>query len=169
MVNHNRPTQPRSAPARRVFGMLPVAFALAVASGCSRGPAAPSPASSSLSVGRWIGTTSQGAAIAFNVSSNETLTTLSVGYDFNGCSGTLAFSGLSVSTVPNISCIPGPCPDTLLSGRSLNYSSGERGAGPITTVIGLFLPGGRAEGVVAFQDFPGCGTATSVEWTATRR
>ena len=125
--------------------------------------------SSSLSVGQWTGTTAQGAAIAFSVSSDEALTTISVGYNFNDCSGTQVFSSLSVPTAPNVTCIPGPCPDTLSSYRSFFYSNGTRGAGPATTVNGLFLPGGRAQGMVSFLDYPGCGTATSVEWTALRR
>ena len=137
-----------------------------IAIACGGSPAAPSP-SSSLSVGQWSGTTAQGAAIAFSVSSDEYLTTISVGYNFNGCFGTQVFSNLQVPTAPNVICIPGPCPDT--SYRSLHYSGGIRGAGPVTTVNGVFLPGGRAEGVVSFQDYPGCGTAASVEWTATRR
>jgi hypothetical protein len=141
---------------------------LGLVAGCggSSSPAAPSPPAS-LSVGKWSGTTAQGAAIAFTVSSDEILTAISVGHNFNGCSGTQVFSNLSSSTVPDVICIPGPCP--VSSYRSFFYSSGSREAGPITTLNGLFLPGGRAEGLVHFVDFPGCGTATSVTWTATRQ
>lgn len=139
-----------------------------LAAACSRGPTAPS-ASASLSAGRWSGTTAQGTAITFDVSSNEILTAISVGYNFNGCSGSQVFSNLNVPTAPNITCIPGPCSGTTSSYRAFAYSNGTPGSGPSTTLNGLFLLGGRAQGLVTFGDYLGCGTAASVEWTATRR
>ena len=138
-------------------------------SACGSGSGTTSPSASSLSVGQWSGTTAQGASIAFTVSSDEALTTLAVGYTFNGCSGTQTFVDLNVPTAPNVTCVPGPCSGTISTYRSLAYSSGSRETGPSTTVNGLFLPGGRAQGLVSFRDYPGCGTATGVEWTATRR
>ena len=137
-----------------------------LASACG-GPS--SPASSSLSEGRWSGTTTQGAPIAFTVSPDEVLTDLAVGYSFNGCSGTQSFANLNVSTKPDVTCIPGPCPSTVSSQRQFAYSSGRVATEPSTTVIGLFLPGNQARGQASFQDYPSCGTATGVEWTATRR
>ena len=151
---------------RQVLRMLLWIGLSIIATSCGGSPAAPS-TSSSLSAGQWSGTTAQGAAIAFSVSSDEYLTTISVGYNFNGCVGAQVFSNVHVPTAPNVTCIPGPCPDT--SYRSLHYSGGTRGDGPVTTVNGLFLPGGRAQGLVSFLDYPGCGTVGSVEWTATRR
>jgi hypothetical protein len=142
-------------------------FAAVVASACSSGPTSPS--ASSLSVGQWSGTTTQGASIAFTVSSDEVLTTIAVGYAFNGCSGTQTFADLSVPTAPNVTCVPGPCSGTISTYRAIAYSSGLGGTGPSTTVNGLFLPGGRAQGQISFRDYPGCGTAAGVEWTATRR
>ena len=138
-----------------------------LAAGCSRGATAPS-TSSSLSVGRWRGTTAQGEAITLDVSSDEILKTISVGYNFNSCSGTQVFSDLNISTVSDVTCIPGPCSGTISSYRAFAYSNGAFGSGPSTIVNGLFLPGGRAQGVVSFRDYPGCGSAASVEWTATR-
>ena len=160
----------RRAPDRWLTGTL---LLLAMGSGvlaaaCNRAPTAPS-TSSSLSVGQWSGTTAQGAAITFGVSSDEILTTISVGYNFNGCSGTQVFSNLNVPTAPNVTCIPGPCSGTISSYRAFAYSNRTLESGPSTTLNGLFLPGGRAQGLVTFSDFPGCGTAESVEWTATRR
>ncbi len=32
-----------------------------------------------------------------------------------------------------------------------------------------FLPDGRAQGLVTFSNYAGCGTAASVDWSATRR
>lgn len=37
--------------------------------------------------GQWIGTTSQGTPIGFAVSPDEKVTTITVGHNFNGCSG----------------------------------------------------------------------------------
>jgi hypothetical protein len=128
-----------------------------------------SPSRSSLSVGEWNGITAQGTVITFTVSSDEILTTISVGYSFNGCAGTQTFLNLNVPTAPDVTCIPGPCSGTTSTYRAFAYSSGSVRTGPNTTVNGLFLPGNRAQGLVSFHDFPGCGTAAGVEWTATRR
>ena len=140
-----------------------------LASACSGGPGAPSTSASSLAAGQWSGTTVQGTAITFVVSSNETLTSIAVGYSFNGCSGIETFSNLNVLTAPNVTCIPGPCSGTISSYRAFAYSSGPPGTGSSMTVNGLFLPGNQAQGQVTFRDYPGCGTAAGVEWTATRR
>ena len=128
-----------------------------------------SPASASLSQGQWNGTTAQGAPIAFSVSSDEVLTELVVGYSFNGCSGSQTFANLNVSTKPDVTCIPGPCPGTVSSHRQFAYSSGRAATEPNTTVFGLFSPGNQAQGQASFQNYPDCGTAAGVEWTATRR
>ena len=138
-----------------------------LAAACGGQPTSPS--TSSLSAGQWTGTTTQGTAISFTVSSDEFLTSLSVGHNFNGCTGMQTFSNLHVATTPDVVCIPGPCSSTITTSRRLSFRDGTPGAGPSTAVNGLFLPGGRAQGVAAFHDFPGCGTVTGVEWTATRR
>jgi hypothetical protein len=140
--------------------------AAALVSACG-GPS--SPASASLSEGRWNGTTAHGAPITLTVNADETLTEFAVGYSFNGCSGTQAFSNLNISTKPDVTCVPGPCSGTVSSYRQFAYSSGRAPTEPNIFVVGLFLPGDRAQGQVSFQNYPGCGTATGVEWTATRR
>ena len=114
------------------------------------------------------GTTTQGAPITFTVSSDGSLTTIVIGYSFNGCSGVRTFANLNVPTAPNVICIPGPCSNTLSTYRAFSYSSGSVGTGPTTSINGLFLPLDQAQGQASFQDFPGCGTA-GAEWTATRR
>lgn len=145
-----------------------VILAWTLASAC-RGPTTPSAAAGSLSVGQWSGVTSQGMPIAFTVSPDETVTTITLGYSFNGCSGSQTFANLNIRTAPDVTCIPGPCSGTLTSYRAFSYSDGAVGSAPRTTVNGLFLPGNRAEGLAGFFDYPGCGTATRVGWTATRR
>jgi len=155
----------RWRPTRAAWCFVALAWALTNACG---GPTTPSGARS-LSVGEWRGTTSQGMPIAFTVSSDETLTTITLGHSFNGCSGSQTFSNLNIPTTRDVICIPGPCSGTTASFRSFSFSDGPRGSGPRTTANGLFLPGNRAEGQAGFFDYPGCGTATGVTWTATRR
>jgi hypothetical protein len=141
---------------------------LAIVGACSL-PVVPfTGGSGSLSVGEWSGTTSQGAPISFVVSPNETVTAITLGYDFNGCSGSHTFADLNVPTAPNLTCIPGPCSGIQESYRAFGYSTGSA-SGPYTQLNGLFLPGNQAKGQAVFRDYPSCGTAPAVEWTATRR
>jgi hypothetical protein len=118
--------------------------------------------------GQWSGTTSQGTPITFAVSSAQKVTDITIGYNFNGCSGVQTYSNLSLDTAPMVTCIPGPCPDAVSSYRAFSYSAGSIG-GPATAVNGLFLPTNRAEGQVTFRDYPGCGTMVGVGWSANRR
>lgn len=156
---------PRSG--QTAAGVLATCCAVVLLAACGGSPSSPSP--SSLSVGQWAGTTAHGTPITFTVSSDEILTTITVGYSFNGCSGTQTFSNLNVNTVGDVTCIPGPCSGSIASYRSFAYVSGSIGAGAVTSINGLFLPGNEAEGLVSFRDFPGCGTAGGVAWSATRR
>jgi hypothetical protein len=123
----------------------------------------------SLSAGEWSGTTSQGMPIAFTVSSDETVTAITIGYDFNECSGSSAYSDLNVPTAPQVTCIPGPCSGVVTSYRAFAYLNGSFGSGPVTQINGLFLPGNQARGQVTFTDYPSCGTAPPAEWTARKR
>ena len=154
-------------PLRAVANVIVASCVCVLLAACGGSPSSPS--ASSLSVGQWTGTTGHGTPITFTVSADEILTTIAVGYSFNGCSGTQTFSSLTVATTPDLTCIPGPCPGTLSSYRSFSYSSGSPGAGPVTFVNGLFLPGNQAEGLVSFRDFPGSGSALGIAWSATRR
>lgn len=123
--------------------------------------------SSSMSVGEWQGVTSQGRAIAFTVSQDEKVTSIALGYDFNGCSGTRKFVELNVPTAPELTCIPGPCSSRATSYRAFGFSDGTAGAS-YTQLNGVFLPGNQARGQAIFSGYRDCGSAT-VEWTATRR
>jgi hypothetical protein len=122
----------------------------------------------SLSAGEWEGTTSQGRRIAFTVSQDEKVTSITLGYDFKKCSGTKKFEDLNVATAANLTCIPGPCPSTAASYRAFGFSDGTAGAGPYTQINGVFLPRNQAKGQAILSDYPDCGSAT-VQWTATRR
>ena len=153
---------------RPIVAWTSVALASVLVGACSF-PVVPfTGGTGSLSVGEWSGTTAQGMPIRFVVSPNETVTTITVGYDFNGCSGSHTFADLNVPTAPNLTCIPGPCSGIQESYRAFGYSVGSVGA-PFTQLNGLFLPGNQAKGQAVFRDYVGCGTATPVEWIATRR
>jgi hypothetical protein len=160
----------RSATRRPPTLALCLAALASTLSGACGGPASPSATNQSLSIGEWSGTTSQGMPIAFSVSQDEKVTTLTLGYRFNSCSGTQTFSNLSLPTAPDVTCVPGPCPMTVSSYRAFSFADGSRLNGqPNTSVNGLFLPGNRAEGQAGFNDYAGCGTAAGVTWTALRR
>lgn len=118
--------------------------------------------------GQWSGTTAQGRPIAFTVSPDEAVTTITLGLDFNGCSGSQTFPGLSLNIAPRVTCIPGPCPPSVSSYRAFGYTSGDPIEGPSTDVNGVFLSSTRADGSVNFRNYPGCGNAIGVAWTATR-
>jgi len=153
--------------------ILIAAAEIAFTSGCSHLPIVGVPSAfagtPSLSVGEWSGTTSQGMPIAFTVSSNETVTSITLGYDFNDCSGSKTFADLNVRAAPQVTCIPGPCSGVVTSYRAFSYLDGSFGSGPVTQINGLFLPGNEAKGQVVFSDYPSCGTPTPAEWTAHRR
>jgi hypothetical protein len=164
---------PRAVGAWRPTGAkcLCLSVALILQSACVRPPlpsTMPMLGFSSLSVGEWEGTTSQGKPITFTVSPDEKVTSIIVGYGFNECSGTREFFELSVPTAPDVTCMPGPCSPTLASYRSFGFSDGKVAGEPYTQVNGVFLPRNQAKGQVIFRDFPNCGSAT-VQWTATRR
>jgi hypothetical protein len=119
--------------------------------------------------GEWAGTTAQGRPIAFTISPGEAVTSITVGHDFNGCSGAQTFSDLSLNIVPNVQCIPGPCPASLQSYRGFGYTSGNPFQGPSTDVNAVFFSVTSAQGSINFRSFPGCGSAIGVAWSATRR
>lgn len=161
-----------SRPTRAAWYFATIAW-ISVA-GCStligpRAVIAPLRGGQSLSVGQWSGTTSQGTPISFTVSPAETVETITVGYNFNGCSGFHTFDDVSIRTAPDLHCIPGPCSGTSASYRAFGYSAGSSPGGPRTQINGIFLPGDRAQGQLSFFDYPACGSASGVTWTATRR
>ena len=132
---------------------------------CGDSPTGPS---TRAQAGEWVGTTTQGSPIRFTVSDDEKVTAITVGYSFNGCSGSHTFSNLSLNTAPDVICIPGPCPGTITSYRHFSYSNGSLD-GPFTSLNGLFLTPSRAEGRASFRNYPGCDSALDVTWSATRR
>ena len=130
------------------------------------GSTAPSPTGID---GSWSGTTSQGTTISFTISPDQKVTAITVGYSFNGCSGSQTFANLNLDTAPTVTCIPGPCSTTISSYRAFSYLAGTPFDGPTTAVHGLFTLPSRAEGQVNFKDYPGCGTAVGIGWAAAKR
>jgi hypothetical protein len=139
-------------------------IALCLLAGACSGPTAPASYA-----GQWTGTTAQGTAIAFTISPDDEVTTISLGYDFNGCAGSQTFSSLNLSIVPSVQCIPGPCPASLSSYRSFGYSSGNPITGPSTDISAVFSSSASAQGQVNLRNYPACGSAIGVPWSATRR
>ena len=119
--------------------------------------------------GQWTGTTAQGKAVTFTISSDENVTSITIGHEFNGCSGTQTFSSLSLSIAPDVRCIPAPCPNQLSSYRAFSYLSGNPIEGPATSLNAVFTSAERVEGLANFHLFPGCGSAMGVVWSATKR
>lgn len=123
--------------------------------GCGGGPAAPTATGYD---GEWSGTTSQGSPIAFTVSPAEKLTTITVGYNFNGCTG-------SSVLFPNVALEHGPVPVPV---ALLDYESAPAGTPNRTLFHFLFTSSKDAHGMVTFVDYAGCGTVSGT-WTATKR
>ena len=144
-------------------GVLALAISL---SGCGGSPT--TPASSGYS-GQWSGTTGQGVPIAFTISADENVTTISVSHNFNGCSGSQTFPDLNLPIAPQVQCIPGPCSPSITSYRQLGFVSGDRMNGPSIAIAGLFVSTSRAEGTVAFRNYAGCGDAAGVVSAASKR
>lgn len=153
---------PRSVAASLFLSLLSLAA-------CRSGLTAPTDAGTNYT-GRWTGTTSQGASIVFTVSSDQIVTAIAVGHDFNGCRGTETFSGLSlIISRPGFSVTRMPT----LSGASTSsnpafgFGSGSPESPTFTQITGMFLSTTTATGTVTFLSFPGCGNGVAL-WNASR-
>ena len=129
-------------------------------SGCGGTVKSPTTSGNMRYEGQWNGTTSQGRPISFTVSSDQKVTAITVGYSFNGCSGSNTFSNLNldIGTTPN--------PATTL-GPGFGFGSGPPDGTNYTQVYGSFSSNTTATGSVVFGAYVGCGNAGGI-WTATR-
>jgi hypothetical protein len=145
-------------------------FCIAVGSitsacGSADAPTEPSAPGPSRYDGQWTGTTSQGRAIRFSVSTDQKVTTITIGYAFGNCSGENTFSNLSLDV--GYPSLPGRLPSTG-PGPGFGYGSGPPDGPNYTQVYGWFSSSTTSTGSVAFGDFQGCGNAGGI-WTATKR
>ena len=120
---------------------VPVIAFCALMSGCGN----PSGPSGDSYEGQWTGTTAQGKTVTFTISPDENVTAITIGYEFNGCSGTQTFSSLSLSIAPQVQCIPAPCSNQLTSYRAFGYLSGNPVEGPATSLNAVFTSAGRVK------------------------
>ena len=159
-----------SAAGRRTFVITAMCVCLAAA-GCGGSSSPTTPTAPRGYSGQWNGTTQQGQPITFTISADEKLTSIVVGYNFNGCSGTQTYSNLSLEIKPQIECIPAPCPADLSSYRSIAHDAGDPFQGPSTSIRGFFAENQGlliGQGAAYFRNYPGCGTAQT-GWSVTRR
>jgi len=139
--------------------MSSIVFATIAAAMAACGNSAAAPSSFRFD-GQWIGTTADGSPISFVVSQDQTVTTLTAGYNFNGCSGTAVFAGLRLAIDTS----------TTRSQARLGFalSIGPPGGPDHTDVLGTFLSSMSANGSVLFVGYTGCGNGAGF-WTATKR
>jgi hypothetical protein len=112
--------------------------------------------------GQWSGVSSQGRTISFTVSSDQKVTSITLGYNFNGCTGTSTFPNLSLG----IGSTPNPSSPT--PGPGFGYGSGNPEGPNFTQVYGMFSSYTAATGSMVFGDFSGCGNAGGI-WSATKK
>jgi hypothetical protein len=149
-------------------GLIPLTVALCVAaSSCtsSSGPSSPSPL---VYDGEWNGTTSQGRSITVTVSADQKVTSITVEYNFNGCSGSKTFSNLSLAIArsqppPGNPQAPGP-----FDNPGFGFGSGAPDGPDFTQVYGAFTSSQTATGSVVFGGYSGCGNGGAI-WTAGKR
>jgi hypothetical protein len=131
-----------------------IAGGLAILIWCACSPVRPAPLDFS---GDWAGTTSQGRPIAFTVSADLRVTTLSIDYAFDTCSGTVTMS-------PNA---PLANPNGAASAVAISAPNGLSGPSR-TSVNFLFSSPTHANGTAQFFDYPACGNSNAT-WTANKR
>lgn len=153
--------QRRPGPRRSHAGCV-LLFLTVVSSACS-GPKTPTspPGVMATYEGEWSGMTSQGMRISFTISEQKVMS-LSVGYNFNGCSGT--------NTFPNLSLVIGYPPNmaTPYPGPGFGFGSGAPDGPNYTQVYGTFSSSTAASGSMVFGDYAGCGNSIGI-WSASRK
>jgi hypothetical protein len=133
-----------------------------LASACGSSPTTPSGEGPVTYDGEWSGTTSQGRPISFVISPSQKVTAITVGYNFNGCSGVSTFSNLTL----DIGSPPNPTAPTL--GPGFGFGSGPPDGPNYTQVYGSFTSNVSATGSVVFGGYSGCGNAGAI-FSASRR
>ena len=146
----------------RTLSMLAAILACAVIA-CGSGDNGVSPVPPGYA-GDWIGTTSEGTAFRFSVSEADTVTSITLTYNFSaGCSDTVSFTNLALS-IHRLEP-PGPPP---FDQPGFGYARNDVVTG--TLIAGHFSPDRRsAEGRFTFVKDSGCADVVAGSWTASRR
>lgn len=141
------------------FGLVAMAACAILACGHSMSPS-PLPSATGYT-GEWSGTTRQNQAIEFSVSADQQVTSVTVGWNFSGCSemGTSSAKSFPITTPQP----PGPPP---WDNPGFVYG-GVTPDGSVWLVTGAFTSTQSATGTVEVVRVPGCGN-TIANWDATR-
>ncbi len=150
----------------KTFGPMVLSGALCAAlAGCSNDLTGPSDRGYD---GQWTGTTSQGVPITVEVSAAERVTAITVGYRFNGCSGSRRFGELSLAIGTSQLPTGNPQVPSPFSNPGFGYGSGSPEEQDYTQIYGAFTSPDSATGSIIFAGYPGCGSSTAI-WNASRR
>jgi hypothetical protein len=144
----------------RSSACLLIVTLLAGATACGGDPTSPSGGSDY--TGQWSGTTAQGTSILFTVSADQVVTSITVGYDFNGCKGSNTFSNLSLPIGRS-----GFGGQTTSGSPVFGFGSGSPENPNFTQVEGTLVSDRTANGSVTFLNFS-CGNTVAL-WNATKR
>ena len=131
---------------------------------CAGGPATRPDGLGWTYAGEWMGTTSDGTAIAFDVSDGNIVTHVTIGRDNRGCRDALTFPSLSLTI--DESDLPGRVP--MSSSPGFGFGSGSAEGPNFVQVLGQFSSTQSAQGTVTFLNFERCGNTVAF-WTATKR
>jgi len=131
---------------------------------CAGGPATTPDGLGRTYAGEWMGTTSDGTAIAFDVSDGNIVTHITLGRDNRGYRDAQTFSGLSLMI--GESDLPGRGP--MSSRPGFGFGSGSAEGPNFVQVLGQFSSTQSAQGTVTFLNFERCGNTVAF-WTATKR
>jgi hypothetical protein len=144
---------------RRALGL--VVIAMCVIAACNQSASSPTTPSTVGYAGEWSGATSQNQPISFSVSADQQVTSLSVGWAFNGCS---AIGTSSAKSFP----ITNPQPPGPPPWDNPGFVYGGQGQdGSVWAVTGAFTSTQTATGNVEVVGVPNCGN-TIATWNATR-
>ncbi len=141
----------------RVWPLVLIATACGLLSGCGTAtPTDPDPVAVGYA-GEWSGTTFQGRPISFTVSPEQQVTTISVGYQIDMCSGVETFS--DVKGVPFADGLP-----------AFQFTAKLADTRPIA-IQGYLMPDASVSGTLLLYGPPSCGRSETVAgpFTARRR
>lgn len=139
----------------RVSTLILIAISCVLLSGCgAASPTSPGPVAVG-HAGEWSGTTFQGRPISFTVSPEQQVTTISLGYQIDTCSGVDTFSGLNA--VPFAASVPAFQFTAVLPDKRQ------------IAIQGYLMPDGSVSGILLVYGPPSCGPSETVAGPFTAR